>query len=321
MGSGLVTGRAITISLSVGLAGLAAVVAGGFQRGYAQSLLLELGAALLLAAPLVAMERAIDSKVSKAREETAAVAQSVEDAQRAIQETVTRLDEITASTRERLEDSAKRDAATFDEFRQAPTSASMGALLRLCMSLRAISRCGVRMQVPDLWERVRLWMSNEGAVMVTLEGLRGDEIITFEWTHADSAVNVFQRIGEQLQAINHFPGSDAFDPTVMLRRLVDALAELVKTKRVGSSLDLSPVIELFGDQWAVTLEGLECTEVPYWIPRERLREPDFFPHVMAKVWVDKETLEDAWKVAIALHLEDQPVWLVAARSEDADETA
>ncbi|MFD4640756.1 hypothetical protein ACFWN2_25805 [Lentzea sp. NPDC058436] len=52
-------------AMVVSIAGGAAVVAGGFADGYAQSVALELGAAFLLVAPLVWAERALTSRVRR----------------------------------------------------------------------------------------------------------------------------------------------------------------------------------------------------------------------------------------------------------------
>jgi hypothetical protein len=66
------------------------------------------------------------------------------------------------------------------------------------------------------------------------------------------------RLAENLGAVGRYPGDKAFDPVVILRAITDALSKVIEI-RTGprGDRDVRQIIELVGDGWAVTREGLD----------------------------------------------------------------
>jgi hypothetical protein len=297
--------------------GLVLIVTGRLVDGYAQAVLLELGAALLLASPLVLFERFIESKIEEARQESRAVASDVAEVRREMEHTAQRLDELTALTADRLQTLADSDEQTFRGVQESVSAPSIRQLLDLGIRLNAISNTGVRVQVPLMWDRLRFEPSaaDTAGVTVHVESVDGSDEHTFDWTGDESAADFLQRVAEFLQSVDHFPGNESFNPTDMFARLLNTVQVPVEMKRRGSTIALSPVVEIPNGQWAVTVWGLECLENTYPISASQLAEKDIKSHVMAKTWVSDDDFYDAFLIAERLHVNGNPDWLVAQRAE------
>jgi hypothetical protein len=297
--------------------GLVLIVSGSFADGYAQGVLLEVGAALVLASPLVLFERYLESKIEDAREASRAVAAEVAEVKREVARTSDRLDELAASTSERLQALADSDERVFRAVEDSVSASSIRDLLDLGIRLNAVSAFGVRVQVPLMWDRLRFEPSaiSPDGVTVHIEGVDGGAQHELEWADDQPASDLLQQIAEFLQSIDHYPGNDPFNGTEMFARLLNTVRTPVDMKRRGSSISLAPVVEILNEQWAVTVWGLECLEHTYPISAVQLTESDTKPHVMAKTWVSDDDFYDAFLVAERLHGNGAPDWIVAQRSE------
>lgn len=319
----------------VGTVGLLMVLGGGVAEGYPQAVLLEVGAAFLLVVPVLLFEQYVSSRLSEVQARTEQAVQDltesfgaeIETVREELSRTSARLDEINDLTRNRIQRDAVADDAAIEAFEEHPSQERAVALLHRALEIGAITEHGVRVQLPELWERLRFAAktaydeSLQKYLPVVLESLDGTRIAGLKWTEGEPPDEFMHRVAGELQRIGLFPGLGAFDATAIFRQLLHTLRLGISMRRHGSTVVGSPLVELPLDgQWAVTVAGLECTKYTYFVSYYRLREvsPDqksFRQHVLEKTWVNKEQLHVAWDVAEALHLEGKPGWLLKARKE------
>lgn len=310
------THKAKAVAAVVAALGVAAVIAGGqIEDGYLQSAFLEIGAALLLAAPLFLLERLLEARVSRAQEAAATALRDVAEVREEARRTSERLDDLTSQTRAEVGSLATQDAELYDALRADVTANTLRNLLQRGQQLRAIAEAGIRVQVPLMFDRLRFAPAQDGEVLVAHEEIDGEVVSVLTWGVDERASQLLGRIAVELQRSNRFPGEDPFDGAEIVKELLRTVQVPIDARRRGSVLDLSPIVELCGDQWAITVNGLECLEYPYWIPARRLSEPDFRSHVMEKTWVKKDDLLMAWSAAEALHQRNPPQWLRDERGD------
>ncbi len=297
--------------------GLSCILAGALIEDYGQSVLLEMGAAIVLVAPLFILERALEARLRETESRTSTVERGVKDLREELTRATVRIADLSSAVEGGLNELEVQDDQTLERFSESPTARTLRDLLARMIDLNVISRAGLRVQVPLMYPRIRFAPNADpSAVSVTVEELDGTLIEGFVWDDSSSAVDVMTGAAEALQRKNAFPGRGAFDATNMLQEIVSLCRVGVSKKRSGSTLDLSPLVERVGEQWAVTIYGLECLEMPYPIHWKRFDERDFKPHVMSKTWVEKDDLHMAWGAAEALHVRGQPDWLINVRDED-----
>ncbi len=309
------TKRTLPLVLGTGIAGLGMVASGKATSGYAQAVLLEIGAAFLLATPLVYVGRAFENSVQVAREESAAVATQLASVQEEVRETARRLEELTSATESRLDALAEEDQAAYRDFEERTSWHSVVNLLGRSAALKAIAPGGVRIKVPLMRERLRFSSEpvstefGDSRLAVTVEDLAGAVMGQVDWLQSDPPAEIMKKVAEELQRLNVFPGVEAFDASRMFRQLLDTIRTSLDARRRGSALSLAPVIEIPGKQWAVTTDGLQCLEHPYYVDPEQLRTDAMRVHILEKTWVDREDLWNSWQVARALHTSGKATWL------------
>jgi len=76
-------------------------------------------------------------------------------------------------------------------------------------------------------------------------------------------------------------------------RLDGSKVQLVK---IAENLELAPIVKLF-KQFAVTNDGIECTQTYYNIAKHRIDEDDWVKHMSEKTWVDIKDFTEAFEYA------------------------
>lgn len=56
-------------------------------------------------------------------------------------------------------------------------------------------------------------------------------------------------------------------------------------RKATAAFETAPVLERYGS-WVVTLYGVECLTIPYWVEFDRVNEPDWEEHMAGKRWCD-----------------------------------
>jgi hypothetical protein len=297
--------------VSAGLVGvgIGMMLAGWRSQGYASATWLQVGSAFLLVAPLYYLTRLLGQQVQRVQQSTAQVANRVEHAEA----TLARLEDLTARTEEQAVALTEADQRAVDVFENEFGWRAVHDLLARGRKLDAIAIGGVRVRVPHMWERVRFVPPpGEGStpderLRIVVEGLGGDEKGLVEWRDGEPAEAMTQRLVEELQRIDRFPAG-GFDVTAMLRQLLTTVEIAVRNRREGLGLDLAPLVEVFGTQWAITTFGLQRLDLAYPIPHADL-EPDTRIHVSRKSGIDQDDFDEAFRAAEALHVKGQPNWI------------
>jgi hypothetical protein len=197
-------------------------------------------------------ERLLSASVAEVRNQAAAVGEDVKEIrsrldqvyQQQASETQAdlqrRLDDISEGSFEPLVDAYKQAAGWIDE-----------------RGLR------VATGVNDLWLLVRVSRGSdddaEWLVKFSFEGPDLEPIgnpVTF--TGDTNALDVFGRLKNELRQVGRWPGDSALMPHDLLQAVARSLGKIIDL-HAGSQADIGvdAVIELVGDDWAVTNSGLE----------------------------------------------------------------
>jgi hypothetical protein len=310
--------RAQRVGLSAGLAvgGLVLCFIAWRSTGFLQEFLLQLGSAVLLLAPLVWLERLLSARVDRTEARATAIEEEVEVVQENVRHAVRRMDDLGEGVRRELRQQVIDDDEAIAAVRRDTRWDHVARLFERGLSVGAIAACGVRVQVPDMWARLRfeaMPQDRDGSryLRVCIEQLDGSTLAELEWGERGDVIDLFREIGVELQKANTYPG-DAFDATVITDHLLRVIETGLHAKRIGSILELSPILEIPHSQWAITTYGVQCLENPYNVEFSRLDEDGFLSHVQQKTWVSEEDLDDTWRAARALQ---SVAWLQELRDD------
>jgi hypothetical protein len=244
--------------------GAAFVVAGGRISGlseYEKSIFAHVGTAIGLIGPLFVAERLLNIRVTEARDQASAARSAAGEAletSKLVRKTVNDLDR---EVRDRL-------AQLHDEDEERAHRAAEGSfqdlveLYNQAAAGRWIDRRGLRVRTSteDLWLLVRVVeRAPEGEAMwlgeLSFEGPKlekiGESVI---WSPGEQASEPYEHVGR---------GDDAFSPVDLLHAVADALGKIIDSHR-GAHGDrrLRQVLEIVGEDWAVTREGLDSLHTP-----------------------------------------------------------
>lgn len=266
----------------------AAFIGAGWKledEGYVSSAALEVGAALLLAVPLIVIERLMEDRISSfqqtAEESLQDVRSEVETVRRDVHTARTEIEQLGRATADRIEATRAADAARAQALRDEVSETNAWNLLYRAEELGATSRAGVRVPIPDSELRVRFTLvsgqedDDHGHIRLGIESPAGDECgRPVEWMPNEPGEQALARLWEELARAG--AGDITFDAEVVVRRLADMLEATIEVRngaRKGVPLDC--VLEVAGD-WAITYEGFaSLRERGRRVGRERLlRQPD-----------------------------------------------
>jgi hypothetical protein len=238
------------VMLALFVLGAGLITLGAFEGHYLQSVLLEIGAALLLVAPFIFLERVTTSRISEVRSEVAGVQKDVQRAQ-------TRIEDVGRATAALITAERKAETDALEALRFDPSEEKVWQALHKALEEGAIDPRGVRVRLPD-GDRVRFTPladsdGGAGTVAVALENRSGDQLpgtSTVKWRSEEPAALPLARLGKYREV-------ESFDATSIFNDLVNTL-EVVLSSRVRGreGRPLGSALELLGE-WAVTANGLE----------------------------------------------------------------
>lgn len=242
------------------LAGAILVLLGGVISGlsdYDRSIFAGVGITLGLVGPLFVAERVLSASVAEVRNQAAAVVEDVKEVRTAL----SRLDQ---AYQQQLGQTRIDQQRRLDDISEGNFEPLVGAYNRAA-GLGWIDKRGLRVAtgVKDLWLLVRVSRGPdddaEWLVKFAFEGPGLGPVgkpVTF--TGDTNAVDVFGRLKDELQQVGRWPGDSALMPHDLLQTVARSLGK-INDLHTGSQADIGvdAVIELVGDDWAVTDSGLE----------------------------------------------------------------
>lgn len=313
------TGRARALVLALLVWGIGLVVAGSFFDGYLQGVLLEVGAALLLAAPLVFAERLIEQRVEVVAERradeiveqaTAPLRQEIADVRQTAETAVARLDQLGDQTRSELQSMRDADELAIQQAFDTPSFETLNSLLSRAAELKAVPVAGPRVAIPDSWHRLRFSTvvnvgvdGGGGQAWVAIEKFDGDEVLALMWYAKIPITTMFRDVAVELQKRSIYPGDESFDASAIIGRLIETLAFGIRVRNGSRFMrELGVLVEVVNDHWALTEEGLDCLLHHYPLTVSQvLHGEDMRQHVLEKSWVDPDKFNEAFDLARAWH--------------------
>jgi hypothetical protein len=265
--------------------GTVIVVAGGRLSGlsdYERSIFAHVGTAIALIGPLFIGGKLLEIRVREVGAEASAARQAASEAKETaalVRESVSTLDR---EVRDRLAEIRREDEQRADRAARG----SFQDLVDLYEQAAArywIDRLGVRVPAgPDMWLRVRaVRRAPEGTTIplieLTYEDPKLQPIASAVWSADEHPAQVFVRLAEGLKGAGRWPGDAAFSVDGLLTEITSVLLRIIES-HTGPSGErrLRSVIELVGNDWAVTRQGLDSLDSAniYADHTELLREPD-----------------------------------------------
>lgn len=278
--------RAVLVLGSVTVAGIALVAVGWVIQGssYLPGLLMQLGTSMMLLVPLALLGLMLENRIRHAEEQ--------------LRSTAARLDTLTAVTRERIATSRRQRDDLFDAAKQAPQQDMVRALLEDAAEVGAVDPLGVRVLVPGTSLRLRFRAQGDG-IDVQVEELDGSPADHLTWREHEPAEAFAQQVAATLRRLDRYPGDAGFDPTTMLRHLLDMVHRGVRARTGEDAEDLGHLIEIPNEQWAVSSEGLFALQQHYHIPARSIAgsHDDWPRHMRTLAWVDQTAFEEAYQLA------------------------
>jgi hypothetical protein len=223
------------------------------DKGYWSSVLIEVGAAIVLLVPLFLIQQRFERRQEQLSERIEDVAQRVE---------ALRLDQLDEATQARVEQATQQDEALFDAFKEAPSFDTAYALLRRAVQLNAISKRGIRVpirghHVRDLATlRLRLY-EGLGSIWVRIEDRDGQQQgRELHWSHGEPVDALMGEVVTVLQSMDLYsPG--VFRPEEILEQFLDTLRLAIESRTGVNPFKIQePVIELPSDDWIITTSAL-----------------------------------------------------------------
>lgn len=314
------------VPLLLSAVGFTLLALGWLSSGYWQSVLIEFGSTVLLLVPLFGAERLLERLATEVagvegrtaavvEQQTSALRSELEGVRRDVAATNLRLDEIAEESTRRLRAAAQSTKDATARLGLSPSWNDLFDLMSEATRIDAISTSGVRAVLSGTGERMSIYQEfDEQSSEPQLVGLgwaiehaSGERLEAHAWSNDQAFGDVFVGIGEALQRLGLYPGHKAFDPGGSFGEIVRAAEVALGSRREGPVRDLGPVVEVVGDQWAVTEHGLECLTHRYTLQGQQLRADDQSSrtHVLEKKWVNADDFDDAFGVACAYHARKQ----------------
>ena len=223
--------KRILLAVVFTLAGAALIGWGWVREGttvYLPSFLLEIGAALLLFAPLALLGSVLAGRISRAEARSEEIDERVADVEEEVARAGTRIDDLDAQFAARLESTRAASRERAESVRQDVSFANVDGLLAEAESRSATSGHGTRVALAS-GERIRFQRviqevsagTSIPSIWIHLEASDGSRPgVSSMWTEAESFETVWERLAQQAQAKNCYPGDATFAPEATVARLV-----------------------------------------------------------------------------------------------------
>jgi hypothetical protein len=202
--------------------------------------------------------------------------------------------------------------------------ASLVPVLREAVAHQTVSTRGIHLAIPDCPCMVRFVWPGEGDSPIVLVQLTDSSFEacgeSFRWTENDQPIALARHLAGEMRRIGSLPWN--FSPETLLKSLSLTLCKLIRIRSgVGGAADISPVIYLPNESWAITDYGIECLTTYYPIRASRLRSEDWACHVGDKSWADYDEIWDAVCAAEALFPGQPSAGSSSTRGSPTDEQA
>jgi hypothetical protein len=218
---------------------------------YFSSAMLELGAALFLAVPLILLERVLQGVES----EVQSVAETVSQAQSTIEE-------ISEETRTRIAAAQAGDAELLEKLREDPSEENVWNALHRVEQFSALDPDGVRVHLPDSELRMRFRADPAGPVRISVEKRDGTVVTSCgAWVADERAGEALADLAESLQLRGDY-SPDVLVDAAIFERLAATLEGVLRTRIDGRHGTLRDRLVELDDPWALTLYGVEHLSDP-----------------------------------------------------------
>ena len=266
--------------------------------GWTEGLLLDLGAAVLLVAPIewfsARLRRRVadaDARQTRAIGSVRAETQDLTDRVKTLDSRVTNLAELQQQV---AADTTRQREADQDLFRNlgtAPTRETLLEALKRAAARKLIGERGTRVPIAENAELRLCFLTEDDhrELVVRLENIYGHERRKWNWLADQDAAAFFGQVADALdgeQELRQLNLEFAF-------RRLSATLMLADTKQ-----HVRPIVEYFPDQWALTeYEIITTDQYGYGITHSRPDRIKMDAHVKTKPWLDYDSYERAHEVA------------------------
>jgi hypothetical protein len=278
---------------------------------FASEGLLELGITLLLVIPLLIFERLFEQRVEDVRADTTSQVRQIEqDVGKLREETATQIGDLRDALEDQLARRREADNRAAEQAQAAVSFENLGKIFERAGELDSISKRGLRVQLPGLWERVRfthVYRQEQGGVRVPmillhLEDARGRKLdVSAIWTAEEGVTDLMTRFAEDWQRAGTYHGPGSIEADALFQRLIQSLQLAIHGRTTGIEGEaLDRLVELPTTDWAITDFGLERALGPgYGIKvRDILDRPaQIREHLLDKTWIDAENFREAFQAA------------------------
>jgi hypothetical protein len=245
---------------------------------WVESLLLNLGSAVLLVAPIEIFSTRIRRQIDDVRSEVRGLA--------GLDERVSVAITADRAALQGVFDGVVTAAPSLRTVRRALRTAANEGLLDAGVGLRVRVHpaAGTRLRLRLV--RRTLWLG--GAVHFTLENLYGEPIATWTERQARSLEHLFKKIAH---AARNTDVPLVPVPSDTLRHLSESLLYALKYPIAR------PMIEFFEPQWALTTHSIASGQEDYEVVHNRPDRISMYRHVLEKEWIDRDSYNAAYDTA------------------------
>jgi hypothetical protein len=270
-------------AIGAALIGLAFAVEKFYEwQGASVETLISVGSAFLLAGVLFFIQRRFIFQVTTATSQAVATAVDARFDER-VEAVDTRLDQLDERMTELLTERNKRQDETVEAL-DHPSFATLAEALATANGLGALAFDRVTVQASSSLDGVGLEFSwgmeasvggvgiHSGPALRVKGTIYADQnsnarrpLIQTTWLPGESVESVGLRLHEQIERGGRWKGEGSFDWALALHNLQRSLDVAVRSQRHDSSdwIVEGALFELVGDDWAITMYGLECPERGY----------------------------------------------------------
>ncbi|MET7401005.1 hypothetical protein ABZS66_46750 [Dactylosporangium sp. NPDC005572] len=282
-------GSALTTIVGAGMITAAWALSGA---SFLPDVLLQVGSSLVLVIPLVQIGWMIESRLRRAEQRTASMA----DQLAGVREAVSRLDQVGTATRALIESSRESWDALLAAVTEAPTQQNVARLVERATSAGLLAPSGLRVRFPGTELRLRYRLDED--LVLTLERVDGSPVHQLTWSPGTAPEVIARDLAETAVVLRLYPGDTEFDASALLGDLVAAVRHGVTARHGEHPFRLGALVEIPGRQWAIAEDGLYCLERDYRIPLARTGTgEDWRTHMLTKSWVDRDDFLTAWGIA------------------------
>lgn len=303
---------AIATTLLTSAAGVTAFVVSArinAERPWAAGLLLNMGSAVVLFGPLLALTALFSRHVARGeRRRDVRVEQLAAEVGQVQRDVATALEELSERALRRLAVDRAGEEATIAAVAADPRPPRIAEALALAAAMHLTSARGPRVPIFDTslfarWQAASLDGGRDGgAVEVTVERPDGRALQLLTWQAPQTAEDLGYELGKVLLARGQYPGDIAYAPGMMFRDL-HHLLDLAYRAATGAGWlvdPIGPIVQLTGDRWAITDGWLTTTDhMRYRVTLDRLTEMDWDSHLRGRD-MDIPGFREAFDTAISL---------------------